>query len=748
MEIYLIFVIILIILAVIDLTVGVANDAVNFLNSAVGAHAAPLRTILIFASIGILCGVTLSGGMMEVARKGVFNPSFFTLSEVLIIFVALMIQDVVLLDLFNAYGMPTSTTITMIFGLLGGSLAVGLLKLGATGQDYSLIFNYINSANVLLFASAILVSIVLAFTVSAIVQYITRFIFTFNYKPNFKKIGSIWAGVALTSLSYFLIIKGLKGATFLTVENTTWIAAHTKLILLILLVFWSIFTQCIMWFTNYNVLKFIVLFGTFALALAFAANDLVNFMGAPIAGLMAYNHIAANTELINEPLVFLNGKVHIETWLMLVCGGIMVATLFLSKKSKTVIETSLNLTKQTEGFEQFESNYLARIIVRMSLNASKVIKNILPKSIVKYSKSRFDTKDYIPEVNEKGEKQSFDLIRASVILMVSAALISLGTSFKLPLSTTYVTFIVAMAAALPDKAWGRDSAVYRVAGVINVIGGWFLTAFSAAFLAMIVAIIIYFGGVVAAIVLFAGSIYLLYKNSLNHKTRELEKIELRSKYSDSKVQQNNRLNLISEDLIFYLGEVRDIFHNNYLHLKEENLLELKKNKKRAKKTNDLSNAVMAKILTYMKKENDADPELHYNLSKLTIALQEIYDRLSQVTNQCFNYVDNNHVSLVEIQMEEFNQIVLQFQSILDLTIKYIATNDEGTLTELAEYYKELNNLTTRFNKNQIKRVKKATSNVRRSMLYISLLNDAERISESCKKICDSIKNIQNEVEIL
>lgn len=748
MEQYFVFVAILIVLAIIDLTVGVANDAINFLNGAIGSNAAKMKTILIFASLGILVGVTFSAGMMEVARKGVFNPTFFTLPEVLIIFVALMIQDVILLDVFNSYGLPTSTTVTLIFGLLGGSLAIGMLKILGQGQDLSLISQYINSANILTFVSAILVSIVLAFTAGALIQFLTRLIFSFNYKPTFKKYGSIWAGVALTSLSYFVIIKGLKGATFLTDDNHAWIKGHTQLIMFILFAFWTIFTQFVMWFTKFEVLKIIVLFGTFALAMAFAANDLVNFIGAPLASYLAYRHVAADPSLLHQPMEFLNGKIQIPTELMLLCGAIMVATLIFSKKQKTVSKTEIGLATQNEGLERFESNLIARFVVRVSINTFKAIKKILPNSLIKFVNSRFDLSQYHPEVNDEGQKQAYDLLRGAVILMVSAALISLGTAYKLPLSTTYVTFIVAMAAALPDKAWGRDSAVYRVSGVLTVVGGWFLTAFSAAFFSFLIATILFYGGIYALVALFALTLYILYKNSMSHKKREAEIAEMESKYNEIKVVKNTKLSLISEDIAYYLGEVKDIFNNNYLYLKEENVIELKKNKKRAKKTNELSNAVMAKILVFMKNEKDSDPEMQFNLSKVTVALQEISDRLFQISAQSYNYIDNNHVALGEVQVEEYNLIIAEFHTLVNLTIKYIETSDDKVYEEVIKLYQSLNNIATKYNKNQLKRVKNATSNVRRSMLYISLLNDADRICDSCIKICNSVRAIEkNEISL-
>jgi Na+/phosphate symporter len=445
---------------------------------------------------------------------------------------------------------------------------------------------------------------------------------------------------------------------------------------------------------------------------------------------------------------FLNGKIQIPTELMLLCGAIMVATLYFSKKQKTVSKTEIGLATQNEGLERFESNLIARFVVRVSINTFKAIKKILPNSLIKFVNSRFDLSQYHPEVNDEGQKQAYDLLRGAVILMVSAALISLGTAYKLPLSTTYVTFIVAMAAALPDKAWGRDSAVYRVSGVLTVVGGWFLTAFSAAFFSFLIATILFYGGIYALVALFALTLYILYKNSMSHKKREAEIAEMESKYNEIKVVKNTKLSLISEDIAYYLGEVKDIFNNNYLYLKEENVIELKKNKKRAKKTNELSNAVMAKILVFMKNEKDSDPEMQFNLSKVTVALQEISDRLFQISAQSYNYIDNNHVALGEVQVEEYNLIIAEFHTLVNLTIKYIETSDDKVYEEVIKLYQSLNNIATKYNKNQLKRVKNATSNVRRSMLYISLLNDADRICDSCIKICNSVRAIEkNEISL-
>ncbi len=517
MEIYLVIVIILVLLAVVDLAIGVANDAVNFVNSSVGSRAAKFRTTMILAALGILVGVMFSSGMMEIARKGIFNPQYFALPEILMIFVAVMLTDVLMLDLFNTLGLPTSTTVSIIFELLGASVAISAIKILSAGTDFSFIFQYINTASVLKIISAIFISIIVALVVGLLIQFLTRLLFTFDYAKQLKRYGSLWGGIALSFITFFIVMKGAKGASFMTDELASMIEANLGLIVLGSFVFWTIALLIIQFTTKINILRVIILIGTFALAMAFASNDLVNFIGAPLAGAMAYVFALDMKEPLNTSMEILNQPLRVDTYILLIAGAIMVITLFISKKARSVINTEVRLGRQEEGYEKFESNIFSRSIVRLSIIIFDFIKGLIPKNIMNFITSRFDMSKYKPALDEHGNPPSFDLVRAAVILACSSALISFGTSLKLPLSTTYVTFIVAMAAALSDKAWGKDSAVYRVAGVLTVIGGWLMTALIASTTAFIVAMIIFYGQIYAVIALAVFVGFTIFRTNVLHK---------------------------------------------------------------------------------------------------------------------------------------------------------------------------------------------------------------------------------------
>ena len=465
---YLFLIIVLFILAISDLVVGVSNDAVNFLNSAIGSKVAPRYAIMIMASLGIFLGATFSSGMMEVARSGVFNPQFFSFREVMIIFVAVMMTDIILLDLFNTYGLPTSTTVSIVFELLGAAVVVSLLKVAANGEALAAVNDYLNWGKSLAIISGIFLSIVIAFTLGTIVQFLSRLLFSFEFKTRLPFIGGLWGGVSLTALTYFLMIKGLKGASFVDRETMDWVVTNTFLILLISMIFWSVVMQIIQSVFKVNVLKVIVLFGTFALAMAFAGNDLVNFIGVPIAGLESFG-IWSSSGQVPESLAMerLADPVQTPTYLLLVAGLVMVLTLWFSKKARSVTDTEVNLARQEEGAERFQPNNFARAIVRLGVNTGKFMQAVVSRRLSQRIEQKF-TKPIKPvDRNEP----AFDLVRASVNLTMASILISFATSLKLPLSTTYVSFMVAMGTSLADRAWGRDSAVFRVAGVLNVIGG-------------------------------------------------------------------------------------------------------------------------------------------------------------------------------------------------------------------------------------------------------------------------------------
>ncbi|MBN2090518.1 inorganic phosphate transporter, partial [candidate division KSB1 bacterium] len=564
MEFYLFILVILFFAAIADLIVGVANDAVNFLNSAIGSRVAKRRTIMIIASVGVLLGTTFSSGMMEVARKGVFKPEFFTMHEVIIIFLAVMLTDILLLDLYNTFGLPTSTTVSIVFEIFGGAVAAGAIKAYHAGTNYSQIFSYINTAGVITIVAGIGLSVIFAFIFGVIVQFITRLIFTFNYEKVFKRFGGVYSALALTAITYFIVIKGAKGASFLTKEQSKWLVSHLQEIALFSFIIWTLIWQILISFTRINVLKIIVLIGTFALAFSFAANDLVNFIGAPMGGLSAYETAIAATDSPTELLMnSFNEPARTSTFILLIAGVIMVVTLWRSKKAQSVTKTEVTLGRQEEGVERFDSSLLSRGIVRIFISFGELILKITPAGIKRIVQNRIDPQKYQPVPDAEGKKPAFDLLRAAVNLMVSSALISFGTSLKLPLSTTFVTFMVAMSTSLADKSWGRESAVYRVTGVLTVIGGWFFTAFMAFTACFLFTLFIFYLGLPAILILITAGFYFLYRSSRLHKNREAE-FE-RKELAQAKIitifdQFTTILHDISDFLIKMGGSMNEIIH--------------------------------------------------------------------------------------------------------------------------------------------------------------------------------------------
>jgi len=452
-EFYLVALGILVCCAVFDLIVGVSNDAVNFLNSSIGSRVAPRHVIMIIASLGIIAGVTFSSGMMEVARKGIFHPQFFTMPELITIFLAVMLTDILLLDMFNTLGLPTSTTVSIIFELLGAAVALSVIKILSAGQGLGMVAEYINSSKAMLIIFGILFSVVIAFICGAIVQFFSRLLFTFDYTKTLLRYGALWGGVALSSIVFFILIKGAKGASFITPETYALIKTNALLILFATFVVAAVILQILITFFRANILKPIVLMGTFALAMAFAANDLVNFIGVPMAGFHAFKAAMASSDPLNITMGVLNKKVASETFLLLIAGAIMVATLWFSRKARTVSKTELGLGSQLENVETFESTKLSRVLVRSVSSFFEAGKQYIPISVRNFVDNRMDPAQYVP--SDKSAPQSFDLVRASVNLMVASAIISWATSMKLPLSTTYITFMVSMGSSFSDRAWGR-----------------------------------------------------------------------------------------------------------------------------------------------------------------------------------------------------------------------------------------------------------------------------------------------------
>ncbi|MBT6378201.1 MAG: inorganic phosphate transporter, partial [Flavobacterium sp.] len=519
---YILMLIALAILAMVDLVVGVSNDAVNFLNSAIGSRAITIRNIMIIASIGVFFGAITSSGMMEVARKGIFNPGMFMFQDIMFIFMAVMITDILLLDVFNTLGMPTSTTVSIVFELLGAAVAISLIKISQNdAESISAIWNYINYEKASLIIFGILLSVVVAFSVGALVQFVSRLIYSFNFEKRPSYINALFGGFAITAITYFIIIKGMKGTPYykdvkhLIEDNTLLIIAGSFLL-------WTVISQVFIKVLKLNVLKLIIGIGTFSLAMAFSGNDLVNFIGVPIAAWNSYEAWSVSGVEANAfSMEILAKKVPSNVWLLLLAGGIMVVTLWTSSKARNVIKTGIDLSRQGEGHEKFQPNPLSRLVVRASMGINAGLSYIIPAKTIAFVDSKFQKPVIELPKDKTYELPAFDMVRASVNLIVAGILISIATSMKLPLSTTYVTFMVAMGTSLADRAWGRESAVYRVAGVINVVGGWFLTAITAFLAAALVAYLISWDMVMIPVLLVLVA-FLIGRNTLIHRKKSKE----------------------------------------------------------------------------------------------------------------------------------------------------------------------------------------------------------------------------------
>ncbi|HHU57139.1 MAG TPA: inorganic phosphate transporter, partial [Bacteroidales bacterium] len=600
-NIYLILVVVLFVLAISDLVVGVSNDAVNFLNSAIGAKAAPFKIIMAVAALGVFIGATFSSGMMEVARKSMFNPEHFYFQEIMIIFLAVMITDVVLLDLFNTFGMPTSTTVSIVFELLGAAVGVAIIKVM---NDPSVSMSqYINSAKALAIISGILISVVVSFTTGAIVQYLTRAVFSFRYQKRIKYLGSLWGGIAITAITYFILVKGANGASFMTAETKSWINSNSKLIIVYSLLGWTALLQIFHWLFKLNILKLTVLVGTFALAMAFAGNDLVNFIGVPLAGFDAYKAYMATPGA--TPANFLMGSlanpVKTETYILLIAGLVMVITLWTSKKAHRVVKTSVDLSRQGEGDERFGSSFFARSLVRGSIALSNSVSSVIPAPIKNYLSKQFEMPD--EPVSKKADAPAFDLLRASVNLVVASILIASATSLKLPLSTTYVTFMVAMGTSLSDRAWGRDSAVYRITGVLSVIGGWFFTAFSAFTITLMVALAISFGGFWTIGALLALAIFLLVRTHLFAKKSDSQAkaSELEIEETEGELASDRILEQCKGSVADVLQQVSGLYLKTLISFESEDRKQLKEATKEVEVLNQQTKKMKTNIYRTVRK---------------------------------------------------------------------------------------------------------------------------------------------------
>ena len=743
-SIYLGIVIFLFLLAIFDLTVGVSNDAVNFLNSAIGAKAASFKTIILIAAAGIFCGATMSNGMMEIARHGIFRPEAFHFNELMCIFLAVMVTDVVLLDIFNTLGMPTSTTVSMVFELLGGTFALAMLKIAA-GPESLTFAELLNTEKALTVILGIFLSVAIAFFFGTLVQYLSRSIFTFNYTTKLKWTIGLFGGIAVTAIIYFMLIKGIKDASFMTDAHKLWVKDNTLTIVGGCFVFFTVLMQILHW-CKVNVFKVIVLLGTFALAMAFAGNDLVNFVGVPLAGFSSYTDFMANGNgVANDYLMgALNEPAKTPFIFLFLSGVIMVISLITSKKAQNVIKTSVDLSRQDDGNEMFGSSAIARSLVRSMTTLGNNISKIIPEKVKVWLDSRFNKDEAI-----LANGAAFDLVRASVNLVLAGLLIALGTSLKLPLSTTYVAFMVAMGSSLADRAWGRESAVFRVTGVLSVIGGWFITAGAAFIICFFVTMIMYFGGMTAMVIMIGVAAFILIRS--NNKYRKKMKSEKQDDVFQQMLSSKDKAvvwNLLRQHVRENLVKVLDFAANTYGQMTDGFIREdLKSLRKAVSSTNDEKD-ILKKIRrkeTLGMRRIDRNVAIEKNtwFHLGSNSSEQMMYCLKRMCEPCKEHVDNNFNPLPAECAEEFVPIRDMLKSLLERTKDII---DKGNYEEadlvLAEG-EELKTCLSRLHKMRIERMQEENSSVKLSLVYLNLLQESQELVSIMRHMLRASRKFQH-----
>ena len=782
--IYLCIIIFLFVLAVFDLIVGVSNDAVNFLNSAVGAKAASFKTILFIAGIGIFIGASLSNGMMDIARHGIYQPEHFYFAEIMCILLAVMLTDVVLLDVFNSMGMPTSTTVSLVFELLGGTFALSLIKVH--NSDTLGLGDLINTDKALSVIMAIFVSVAIAFFFGMLVQWLARVIFTFNYTKKMKYSIALFGGVAATAIIYFMLIKGLKDSSFMTSENKHWIQDNTLMLITVFFVFFTVLMQILHWM-KINVFKVVVLMGTFALALAFAGNDLVNFIGVPLAGFSSFLDYTANGE--GNPNGFLMtsllGPAKTPWYFLIGAGAVMVYALCTSKKAHAVIKTSVDLSRQDEGEEAFGSTPIARTVVRISMTLANGISRIMPDGSKKWLDSRFRKDEAII-----ADGAAFDLVRASVNLVLAGLLIALGTSLKLPLSTTYVTFMVAMGTSLADRAWGRDSAVYRITGVLSVIGGWFITAGAAFTICFFVALVLHYGGNISIIALIGIAVFILIRSQVMYKKRKAkeqgnETLKQLMQTTDSTEALQLMRKHTREELSKVLEYAETNFELTVTSFLHENLRGLRRAMgstkfekqliKQMKRSGTVAmcrldnNTVLEKGLYYYQ-GNDFASELVYSISRLCEPCLEHIDNntvlekglyyyqgndfaselvysISRLCEPCLEHTDNNFNPLDAIQKGEFSDVAEDITYLIQQCRKKMENNEYNNLEEEIRRANDLNGQLSLLKRKELQRIQSQSGSIRVSMVYLTMVQEAQNVVTYTINLMKVSRKFQMETEM-
>lgn len=715
--IFTVIVIILAILAILDLIVGVSNDAINFLNSALGSKVAKKWVILTVAAFGIMLGVITSNGMMEVARNGVFHPGMFTFSDIMILFVGIMLSDVILLHTFNSLGLPTSTTVSLVFELLGSSLAVAIYKIyNDPALSFADLGQFINAGKAMVIISGILSSVVIAFTVGAILMYISRVIFSFRYAKSLKRYGAVWCGISIVGIVYFAIFKGLKSSGLITPELNHLINDN---IVVSLFIIWAV-SSLLLWVMQrlgWNIMKFTILSGTFALALAFAGNDLVNFIGVPMAGIDSY-FIALESGDMNMLMTKLTEPAHVNIYFLIASGVVMIVTLFLSKDAMKVAETQLSLSSQNDEEERFGSTKISRALVSLAIRLNDVFKMVVPKKVLDKLNTRF-----IPDNSVDTSNVSYDFIRAVVNLTAASSLICLGTSLKLPLSTTYVIFMVSMGSSLADRAWGRDSAVYRITGVMVVIMGWFITALAGVTISFVMVLFLVWGGwiALALMVLLCG--YILC-HSLIFKKKEKEETSLTTDVKEVK-QDTDVLYSCTQEVCNTMEQISSIYNHMLVALFTENRRLLKETKTESEQLYRQANERKHQVFRTLKKLEDMNIETGHFHIQVVDYLTEVTKALLHCTRPAFEHIDNHHKGFTKEQIYDLKLVNDGVDNIFNKINSMLREKDFSDLNDVLVMRDNLFGVIAEAIKHQIRRLKEEQSSTKASILYLNILTETK-----------------------
>lgn len=737
---YLLVIAFLLCLAIFDMFVGVSNDAVNFLSSAVGSKAARFKTVLIIAAVGILVGTATSSGMMDIARHGILQPQNFTYAEVMCVFLAVVCTDVMILDIFNSLGLPTSTTVSMVFELFGGATAMAVIKMMNDGGMYSYA-DYINTEKVLSVIMAIFVSVAIAFVVGLVVMWLSRIVFTFHYERHMKWTIGIFGGISITSISYFLITKGFGQASFMTPDVKAWISLHSGHILISFLVFFTILTQVLSWM-KVNIFKIVVLFGTFSLAMAFAGNDLVNFIGVSLAGLSSTQDYMANGQGQYDTFMMtsLCESARMPIYYLVGAGVVMIISLFISKKARKVINTSISLSKQNEGDEIFSSSRIARRLVRMVGGSTEVALNLVPIGIKRWVNSRF-----APREDGATSDLAFDLVRASVNLVLAGLLIVIGTTLKLPLSTTYVAFMVGMGSSLADRAWGRESAVYRITGVISVIGGWFITAGAAFLTCFLITNLMHFGGPIVMAACVVIILVILVKNNLKHKKADenSETDELFSKISESQSEEEVRT-LLHRHIRLTHGSILEYTQNCFFQITDgllnENIRELRKASNSINDEKSTWLKARQKEIVGMRKINiDEAVQKNTWFHLAANSLTQIFYCLKRISDPCLEHVDNYFNPLPDEYKKQYLPIRDEVVEMFAKAYEIVHEEEYNQIDALLTAGNSLKSRLSEMRSEEQNNFSREGTNIRLHFLYLNTLQETQELVSSLRHLLRATK---------